>query len=274
MATDHPLFNYRYLDRSKVLPDSSRFRVRVAAALTLTGDWQVAGVKALKAQAGLEVPYANWGYDFDTFWKKSPTGDVLTAITVLYRYSAGAGLVSAKAFRDAVAAALADEHLQYRIDEHGVIHYAVDDDFEVARVVALQGLADPRLKDAREAYESAHKYMNGVQPDTRQAVRRAFEAVEIVARQLVPAHKNLNANLCKNELKALCVQTLTKDAIEKNVLELMFDGMADWVAALHFYRHGQPESAPPSVDTAVFVLTSASGYLRLMARVATTVLPK
>jgi hypothetical protein len=52
-----------------------------------------------------------------------------------------------------------------------------------------------------------------------------------------------------------------------------FDSMGEWVSGLHFYRHGQPESAPPSMDTAVLVLTTASGYARLLARVAAQVLP-
>ena len=44
----------------------------------------------------------------------------------------------------------------------------------------------------------------------------------------------------------------------------LFDGFADWVDALHNYRHGQPSKQPvaPSEEVAIYVLSSGSAFLR------------
>jgi hypothetical protein len=268
MATDHPLFIYRYMDRAEVRKDSARFRNRVDAAFNISADMQFAIEQQVQRRAGIVVRYG-----WNEFWTQGDLGDVLTAVTVAIQYTRGRGYTWSKEFRDAVGLAMHDENLGLRIDDLGVIHLGVDEDFEVVRLATLAGLDDPRLKDARNAYEAAFRYMDATPPDTRQAVRRVFEAVEIVARQLAPAHKNLHAALCRGELKSICVPALTNDDVEKQVLDLMFNGLAEWVSAMHFYRHGQPESTPPTLDTVVFAFSTGAGYLRLLAKVAVQKLP-
>jgi hypothetical protein len=271
MATDHPLFIYRYMDRTQVHKDSLRFRNRVAAAFGY-GKLQDEIAGDIKLKAGLKVPIS-YGYDWDSFWQKSPMPDVLTSVTVAIRYSKAKGYPWGESFRKAVETAMLDENLGFKIDQEGIVHFAIDADFTHVHIATLVGLNDTRLSDARAAYEASYKYMDGQPPNTLQAVRRAFEAVEIVSRQLAPNHKNLHVKLCKDELKATCVPVLTADGVERRVLEAMFDSMGAWVDGMHFYRHGQPESDPPTIDTAVFVLTTASAHLRLLARVAVQILP-
>jgi hypothetical protein len=270
MANDHPLFIYRYMDRTEVQKDSKRFRVRVAMAFDDFGSHRHDIGEELKRQAGIRVPLGN---HWHTFWIEGDLRDVLTAITIGVRYMSRFGTRSPLKFIAAVSSAMQDENLGLRIDETGVVHFAVDDDFEASRLATLSGLDDPRLQAARVAYETAFSHMDVQPPRTKEAVRAAFEAVEILARQLAPTHKNLHINLCKVELKAVCLPVLGGDGVEQKVLAGFFDSLGEWVSAIHHYRHGQPQSSPPSAETAAFVLSSASSYVRVLARVAIQVLP-
>ncbi len=274
MATDHPVFIYRYLDRTMLRNDSPRFRVRVSASFIdqFRGRFDQAAAK-LKTKAGLLVTLPPQWYHWEKFWTSAPIEEIFSAITILYQYLKREYEQGAEFFRDAVSEAMQDEHLGFRIDSAGVIHFAVDEDFEVTERATLAGLSDTRLSTTRQAYERAHKFMVGDPPQTLLAIKSAFEAVEVLATQLVPAHKNLHGKLCKDELKKLSVPVLTSDQTEAEALAGLFDSMAEWVNAMHFYRHRKWHTAEPSVETSVLVLTTASGYLRMLAKVAAKVLP-
>jgi hypothetical protein len=229
-------------------------------------------VDVLKSEGGVIVPFGGYGHLWDDFWTEGDFEEVLSAITLAVQRVRRVNSVWAGRFRDAVRRAMQDEHLGLRITDDGVVHLAVDEDFVVTERATLMHLEDPRLKTTRDAYESAFKFMDSHPPDTLQAVKAVFEAVEVLATQLVPA-KNLHNKLCTNQLKALCVPALTSDPSEVSVLEKMFDGMAEWVDGIHFYRHRKWHTPAPSMETAVFVITSGSAYLRLLGRVAVQVLP-
>jgi hypothetical protein len=52
--------------------------------------------------------------------------------------------------------------------------------------------------------------------------------------------------------------------ISQKVLSQMFDGFAQWVDAIHNYRHGQPNDEPvaPTEDMCIYILSSGSSFLR------------
>lgn len=269
MANDHPLFIYRYMDRSTLRRDSPRFRIRVSAAFPRADDLQSKVWHRLRADAGIEVATVQWGVLWDSFFEQAPIEEVLTSITLTYLVLRGNGVRQSGEYLQAITNALSDEHMGFRIDTHGVIHFAVDEVFEGERVAALAGLDNPVLEAARQAYERVFRHLDHHPPDTLSAVRSMFEAVEIVARQLCPPHRNLHANLCRTELRQRCLAVIGGDAIETQVWEEMFKGMVEWVSAIHHYRHGQPEAtSPPTTALAVYVVSSGTAYLRLLVEVA------
>jgi hypothetical protein len=269
MANDHPLFIYRYMDRSVPRRDSPRFRVRVSAAFPREDDLRSKVWVRLRAEAGIDVSTTQWGVLWAHFFEKAPIEEVLTSITLTYLVLRGTAVRRSGEYLQAITSALADEQMGFRIDTHGVIHFAVDEVFEGERVAALAGLDNPVLAAARLAYESVFRHLDHHPPDTLAAVRAMFEAVEIVSRQLCPPHRNLHANLCRTELRQRCLAVIGGDVVETRVWEEMFKGMVEWVSALHHYRHGQPEATtPPTNALAVYVVSSGTAYLRLLVEVA------
>ena len=63
----------------------------------------------------------------------------------------------------------------------------------------------------------------------------------------------------------MALSTVT-DTLEKESRGKMFDGLADWVDAIHIYRHGQGKEQPvaPSLEFTVYVLSSGAAMLRLL----------
>lgn len=197
--------------------------------------------------------------------------EVLTAVTITFMHLRRLGIArpTAEAFHAAVTRALADEHMGFRIDERGAIHYAVDEVFEGMRAATVAALNDPVLAVARGVFEVAFQYLDRRPPDTKAAVRSMFESLEVVAKQLNPTARNLHENLCRNQLKDQYLAVAGGDAVERRVWEGMFEGMARWVNAMHEYRHGQVDNiTPPTEEFAVYVLSSGSAYLRLLAQLA------
>lgn len=227
----------------------------------------------LLVRTGTKMPRSTYdgAVRWDKFFTSAAIEEVLTLITVAIQHVSRTNPASRwpNIFRAFVDTVMREEHLGLRIDAQGVIHFAVDQEFENARLSTLAGLDGTLLAAARTAYEQAYRYMDAHPADTKGAVRSIFEAVEIVAKQLCPQHKNLHAGLCRGELKELYLNLSTGDAVELRVFGGMFDSIAEWVTALHIYRHGQPDnSTPPTEQFAVYALSTGSAHLRLLADVA------
>jgi hypothetical protein len=81
---------------------------------------------------------------------------------------------------------------------------------------------------------------------------------------MVPKTKNLNRWVVENALKETCLALYASEPTASQVVSGLFVGFADWVNALHNYRHGQPSEQPvaPTVEVAVYVLSSGSAFLR------------
>jgi hypothetical protein len=163
-----------------------------------------------------------------------------------------------------VARVLIEENLGYQLDSKCGVHYFVDEEFERNRVATLRSLDDPKYSGIRDAYEAAYRHMDSDPPDTKGAVRSMFESLEILVRQMVPSTKNLNRWIVENTLKEKCAKIYASEATGAKVVAGLIDGFADWVDALHNYRHGQPSEQPvaPSEEVAVYVLSSGSAFLR------------
>ncbi|MDO8385926.1 MAG: hypothetical protein Q7T13_05920 [Polaromonas sp.] len=270
MATDHPLFLYRYMERAAPRGDSPRFRVRISAAFPNINKVRSNVYDSLRAEAGITPPSGQWGVLWEQFFTKSPMDEVLTAITITFQNLKGYPIASA--FLSAVERALADENMGFRIDAGGAIHYAVDEVFEGERAALLAVLNAPPLAAANRAYESVYRHMGSQPPDTLAAVRAMFDSVEIVARQLCPAHQNLHVGLCRGELRDRCLQVLGGDEIEQKVWAGMFAGLVEWVSAMHIIRHGQPRNTAPLTEGfAIFAISSGSAYLRMLCNAAVQV---
>ena len=83
-----------------------------------------------------------------------------------------------------------------------------------------------------------------------------------------PQSKNLNKWQVQNKLKPLVIASAA-DPIEGECFGKLLDGVAEWVDAVHLYRHEQGVETPvaPSLELAVYALSSGAAALRLLLAV-------
>jgi hypothetical protein len=268
------LFSRVYLERGAPLQDDPRFRNRLDAYLSSRHRDDYGKLSAyLKLEAGLVVPFYSGHFQLAKFFTEFSIGDVLTAITLIWRYlraTYSAPFIPAKNWHAFVSRALREENMGYQLDERCGVHYFVDEEFERNRASALKCLEAPRYAGVRAAFEAAHSYLDAQPTDTKASVRSAFESLEILARLMDPASKNLNKFMVENKLKPIALAVVSEPTEESTVTKL-FDGLALMVDGLHNYRHGQPAEQPvaPSLTMAVYVISTVAAALRWLTALDT-----
>jgi hypothetical protein len=279
------LFSRLYIERGAPTQDSQLFRNRLAGYLETSHFADYGEIaRHLQQEAGLIVNATMSGisvyYDFPSFFRKTDIRFLLDSITLIWRhlktkypvrpspiaaFPRETHLSKADAWQQFVARAFREENLCYAVDELCGVHYFVDEEFERNRVSVLRAAGAPRYAAVRAAFESAHSHLDAQPPDTKASVRSMFEAIEILARLMDPDSSNLNKWQVENKLKPQVLPALT-DPVERETVSKLLDGVADWVDALHMYRHGQGVQEPvaPSMGTAVYVLSSGAATLRML----------
>lgn len=280
------LFSRLYLERGAPAQDSSFFRNRLQAYLQKNHYSDYGKISSyLKQEAGLVVPsFANnFGhvfYDFLAFFSSAEIVHVLNAVTLIWRFlykeyplTKRAPVPETKhpqaaAWQDFVSRALLEENMAYVLDDMCGVHYHVDEEFERNRVSALRCLDAARYGGVRAAFEAAHRYLDTTPPDTKAAVRSAFEALEVLARMIFPECKNLNKWMVENKLSPLAESTAS-DKTEADAIKKLFEGIARQVDGLHLYRHGQAATEPtaPSLMLAVYVISTFAAAIRMLAAI-------
>ncbi len=273
MADDVPegeLFSRLYFERGAPMRDSMTFRTRLSAYLE-QNHWhdfrEIA--EFIKRELGLVVPPRGGTmavyYDVPGFVMSTRIHSLCDSITLIWRLIEEKNRPHAIRWIRFVARALREENLGYSIDEHGGIHYFVDEEFERNRVSALRAAGAPRYAAVRAEFENAHAHLDADPPDTKASIRSMFEALEILAKLMEPGIQRLNRRFITDNLTHSATW-LSIDAIEIEALGHVFEGMADWVDAMHMYRHGQAVEEPnaPSMEFAVYALSSGAAILRLL----------
>jgi hypothetical protein len=283
------LFTRQYIARGAPTQDSALFRNRLDAYLQANHYAEYAKLASyLRQEGGLIIStfysdkFNSTYYNFTQFFTDSRIEYVLSSITLIWRYfkqndrqpvtkpdrSISYIFPKATAWRDFVNRALREENVGYIADSEGGVHFFVDEEFERNRASALACLANPRHAAVRTAFEQSHAYLDSSPPDTKAAVRSSFESLEILARLVDPASKNLNRWMVENKIKPFLLSAAINDT-ERTMLDKSMDGFAQLVDGIHLFRHGQgtPDPVAPSLATAVFVVASTAAVLRLLAPV-------
>lgn len=259
-------FSLLYLDRSKTLRDSRRFRNRLAAYYqeNLQNSKEGSILSAIQLEIGAEVPLGFTGYSVLKFFERSELRDLLDSITVIYKLLKKSSFdYVSEGWKNFVVRAMSEENLGYRLDDEGGVHFFVDEEFERNRYSALAVLEDPVYSGSRAAYEAAYNYLDADPMDTKGAVRSIFEAIEILVKQMVVTNK-LNRKVVETTLKIKCLEAYKADPTAKEVASKMFDGFAQWVDSVHSYRHGQVGDEPiaPPESITIYIISSGSSFLR------------
>ena len=268
-ALDRDRFSLIYLEQGAPTRDSERFRNRLAAfyASEIASTHGSAVVDEFEKETGAIVPGGGAPRFFAKVIREGALRDVLDAITIIYRVLQARFSPDQHTWLNFVARAMRETNVGYCIDKNGIVHFRVDEAFELNRVSAVALLNKPQFGAAKSALDDAYRHLDSDPMDTKAAVRSMFESLEILAKQIEPTAKNLNKWLVQNTLKPILMRARDYDATEQEVLSRLFDGIANWVDGMHLYRHGQTGHSPvaPSVDSTILLLSTGTAYLRLLA---------
>lgn len=259
-------FSQIYLHGGAPLQDSNRFRVRVAAFFDECAPYNSSQRTRMndefERECGVKLSSFGMYSSLKSVFEKGQIRDVLDAISIVYRLSPYRPHV----WKTQVSRCFLEENLAYRLDEKCVVQRFVDEEFFRSTTSAIQSLDSPQLAGAAAALKQALNHLTGLTQNTKAAVTSTFESCEIIAKHLVPEAQNLHANLCKTKLLKLCMSP-TAGAAEEKVETGTFTAMAEWVNAVHNYRHGQAEQEPvaPHLELAIQLVSMGCSFIRRLS---------
>jgi hypothetical protein len=265
-------FSELYIERGAPLPDSPRFRRRLAAYFRGFGieDERMAAV--IKQDLGVEVPRRGIYRDMDRFFEQAEPRDVLDSVTSVYgfliaNHQVGPSSVWVRTVRQV----LAEENMGYTVDDKGVMHYSVDAEFERNREATVRGLGAARLAAVLTEFQAANQRLEETPPDTKACVRSAFEAVEILVKLLTEEGKVkvLGPAEVERFLRPKVAKAFAGNEVARNAANAMLTAFSSWVVGAQPYRHGQrvEEPSPPPLALAVAFLSSAATYIRWLLEI-------
>lgn len=272
-------FSHVYLQRPDQLEDSERMRRRLGA-------WMHDNVEeSLKPLIFRElgiVPVRLFSMEhWMKFYADMELRDALDSITIIVnRIKSNAAAIERLGFESfgrpkneisrsisEIRRIFTEERTRYTVDDAGGVHLAVDQQFEVAKASAVQGMGDPRYAEALRRLEDGYKSLDCVPPDGRAAVRGVFDAAENLFKQMFEADR-LVAHLIEEKLKP-AVAALGWKPEAQAAGEAMVDALKDWVKAGHNYRHqaGRPDPHQPPLDLAILMVTQGTGFVRWLVTI-------
>lgn len=192
--------------------------------------------------------------------------DVLDSVTLVHRF-----LVRDKGqqvrFNAEAKRIFAEEHVRYRIDEKGGVHFALDVDFERTRVSTIAELGSDRFKGVRSLFEDAYLALDQTPPDGKAGIRHAFFAVESLFRLIFSDAHQLSGGEVKKHLGPLIDKLYHDQKPAIHLAHKQLGSLREWIDGAHFYRHepGTEEPAQPPLDLAIYTISQAGGHLRWLA---------
>ncbi|MGO7297398.1 hypothetical protein ACC677_08635 [Rhizobium ruizarguesonis] len=276
--TDQPegqRFSQVYLRRSDLLSDSERMRNRIAVAIVEIGDHtddlRNFGQRIGREQ-GVMLGPTNYAHHWQPILKAMDIRDVLDSITSIYNsisgYDGARQTQRRKLFLENCRRIFDEEQVRYRIDDKGGVHFAVDQEFEAARISTIIGLGASRYNGVRALYDEAFAALDRTPPDGKAALRSAFFATESLFRLIFPTAHQLSSSEVQKHLEPLVHRLYANQKPAINLAQKLVASLRDWIDGAHFYRHepGDEEPAQPPLELAIYMVSEAGGHLRWLAK--------
>ena len=253
------LFRRNYVRPDQKVSDSPRARRRILQVdRALHENRQYEFVKLVEGELGVKFPGAGYP-NHEKFWTDADIDDFLSAVTLLHRVAEHRKL-------DALRRIFEEEHLRYRIDDQGGVHYLIDEQFERSVAASIDGLGSAKYEAARHALEQTLDGMSGANPSGKSLISGVFEAVEsaFLAR-IQPANVNrLNDQSINNHLRPIFVGRYANAPDADDKIDRVLELLKAWVKTAHPFRHGvafdQIHEAP--FDYAVLLADQGMAFLR------------
>jgi hypothetical protein len=252
-------FSQVYLRNGDLLPDSRRMRRRIGTLIDahFSREYREIFARELGVAISSNAEYTGW---WPEFMEKAELRDVLDSITLLYQYVTPTYYLNDQSLREwtreqrkaivgEARRIFLEEHVRYRVDDQGGIHFSVDAEFERSRIATLRNLGAGRYAGVAKAFEDAFAALDRTPPDAKAAVRAVFFATEGLFRLMFPKAALLGTGEIDKYLRPRIDAAFSADRVAHSAAQKCLTSFREWVSAVHNYRHepGTEEPAhPPS----------------------------
>ena len=263
-------FSQLYLERGAPERDSARMRTRLGAAVPdLDASWDFLASERIKAELGISTSKITISGGWVAFFKSIELRDVLDTVTIVFSLLRRTRGPYADNFLNNVARIFAEENVGYRVDDVGVVHFAVDADFEQGRSSTIRALEDARYVSVAGNFQNAFIHLDQVPPDGRAAIRSTFGALEALFKLMFDRAPRLGGKELDQHLKPKLDTLYAPGSAHGRAVSRLLASFKEWVEAAHHYRHepsGGDDSQPP-LDLVVLMVSGGASYLRWLAEV-------
>lgn len=258
-------YSQLYIELPTPMPDGPRARRRLGKLLEKTIGPNSEGMSALlEEELGIRVGI-EYSFEWPKFFQNCDIRDFLDSVTLICKYFRTSGYSRGiPVFLSEARRIFAEERLAYAIDDMGVVHPAVDREFQRNRQATIEGLGAPRYSNSLAAFERVSDELNATPPNGKDAWRAVFTAIEGLFRLMFPRAPQLNAGEIDANLAVLLQKTYTADPVALRAATKQLAAFKDWIDSSHFYRHeqGSEEPVQPPLDLAVLAISSGAAFLR------------
>lgn len=253
-------FSHVYISHPDLLADSQRMRRRMGHILYRFGPEDLYAILNRELGTNLSALNSNLEFYWPNAMAKAELRDVLDAITVVARMPR----TVTSSFVNEVRRIFREEKVRYTVDDEGGVHFAVDAEFEQARISAIRRLAGSRYQGVRHHFDAAYTALDGVPPDPKLAMRNVFFAAEGLFRLMFPNAHQLSGGEIAKHLKPVIDGTYDGKKPAIHAAQKQIAQLVEWVNGAHFYRHepGTEEPVQPPLEMAIQYVGSGASWLR------------
>lgn len=254
-------YSQLYIDQSAPLSDSARARHRLGKVMESQIRSATELNNYLERELGVKVGVAH-SFQWPNFTAKCATRDLLDTITLTFNLQRQDGREAR--WLAATRRIFAEESMAYEIDDTGIVHPAVDKEFQRNRQAAVAGLQLPRYANSLHAFERVSDALLAQPPNGKEAWRAAFSAVEGLFRLMFPTAPQLNAGAVEAHLAPVMQKVYGSDAVALRAANKQLASFKGWIDASHNYRHepGSEEPVQPPIDLAIVAISNGASFLR------------
>ena len=258
-------YSQLYIDQPNPLPDSLRARRRLGKLLErVTASTAKELSEYLDRELGVPVG-VEFAFQWPGFFEKCAIRDFLDCITLAAKFftstgrSAGVRTLIAEARR-----IFSEERLAYEIDDQGIVHPAIDREFQKNRSATVAGLQEARYSNSLAAFERVSEELATHPPNGKDAWRAVFTANEGLFRLMFRSATQLNTSAAEANLAPLIQKLYERDPVALRAASKQLASFKDWVDASHNYRHepGSEEPVQPPIDLAILAISNGTAFLR------------
>ena len=261
-------FSINYIARGEPVSDSARMRTRIATLFINGGPTSHVTRQYVELKLGVSVPLITSGTpSWKKFLQSCELRDFLDFITIVAARLLSQGAYTAEVWLDGVAEIFREENVRYRLDRAGGVHFAIDGEYERNQASTIGALRSARYSAVRHHIELGQRALDHTPPQTREAIRHTYEAVETLFKLAYPQESRLGPGEIMKRLKAEIEKI---EAGTERVVQLkLAEAFKEWVVSAQSYRHGQAVEEPdnPSISTTVLSVSTGLAFARWLAEI-------